>query len=271
MPKASFTLPNGTLVTIEGSIEEVENLLNFYVGENRGNKVDGVDTKDKSIEELSKTLTGKKAKPEEADILQLINLIKTCDEADAIEKFILDQTNEANRVLLPLLIVYEHLDNAFGLTTSEISRITIELGAKVSRQNSLRALKYSASGFVMKAGNPPRYTLNRRGLAHLRAIIAGSDNTKTDKNAPTVNLTPKRGRRSKKTSTSKKSPQKLISDLKDNGFFMEKKSLTEVQKKLEEMGFIYAQSSLSPSLLQLVRNKSLKRNKEEDIWFYINL
>jgi len=58
---------------------------------NRDKMVIKHDMNDKSITKPSKPSIGKKAKPDDDDIQQIISLIKTCDEANAIEKFILDQ------------------------------------------------------------------------------------------------------------------------------------------------------------------------------------
>jgi hypothetical protein len=102
-------------------------------------------------------------------------LAKKCPEAEVIGRRILDTTNEANRVLVPLYIVHEYLDSAFGLTTSEISEVTIELGAKVSRQNSLRALKFTVPKLVIKQGEPPRYKIHRRGLIHMKSVLQGEE------------------------------------------------------------------------------------------------
>jgi hypothetical protein len=267
MAKATFKLPTGTLVTIEGTAKEIQNLLEFY-----GGSVNRPGKNEDTVEETkitTQSLLGKKEKPEETDFVETINLAKTCDEAEVIEKNVLLQTNEANRALLPLFIIHEHLNNAFGLTTTEISRITIELGAKVSRQNALRALKFSASGFVIKQGNPPRYTLNKRGVIHMKTVLAGEDSSQPDTSKTSLTPTPRRVRRTRsKSPTAKKGPQALILELKDNGFFVEKKSLADIQRRLEELGYIYAQTSLSTPLLRLVKGNKLQRTKDNDSWLY---
>lgn len=268
MPKATFNLQDGTLVTIEGTVEELHNLLDFYGGSRI--KPEG---NEKTVEEKrfpTQRSLGKKEKPEEANLLEIISIARTCKEAEAIEKYVLLQTNEANRVLLPLFIIHEYLNNAFGLTTTEISRITIELGAKVGRQNSLRALKSSASGFVIKQeGNPPRYIINMRGVAYVKILLTDEKSTPLDtgNQSPTPTLRKAHRPRSKSPST-KKGAQALILELKDNGFFGEKKSLADIQKRLEELGHIFAQSSLSGPLQKLAQSNKLQRTKENDSWLY---
>ncbi len=76
-----------------------------------------------------------------------------------------------------------------------------------------------------------------------------------------------KGSKSKKPSMG---PTGLIRDLIDNGYFKERRSLGDIQLKLEEGGHIYAQTSLSPVLVRLVKNKELRRVKENKRWVYVN-
>jgi len=75
---------------------------------------------------------------------------------------------------------------------------------------------------------------------------------------------------SKKSSQSMTGPKQRIFELKSSGFFEEKRSIMDIQKKLEEQGHIYAQSSLSPALVRLVRSRDLRRVKEDKVWLYVN-
>jgi hypothetical protein len=82
-------------------------------------------------------------------------------------------------------------------------------------------------------------------------------------------LTKMRGE-AKKTSKPR-GPVGYIQSLREEGFFKKKRDITEVQNALEEMGHIYAQASLSPALLHLVKNKRvLRRFKEGGVWKYVN-
>lgn len=72
-------------------------------------------------------------------------------------------------------------------------------------------------------------------------------------------------------------PTSYILELRDEGFFKIKRSLNEVQKKLEEKGHIYARTTLSPTLIKLVRRarpggpgKELRRIKDGTRWAYVN-
>jgi hypothetical protein len=75
---------------------------------------------------------------------------------------------------------------------------------------------------------------------------------------------------SRKSSQSAPGPKYRIVELKSLGFFDEKRNIADIQKKLEEQGYIYAQTSLSPTLYRLVRSKDLRRLKENKAWVYFN-
>ena len=66
-----------------------------------------------------------------------------------------------------------------------------------------------------------------------------------------------------------KGPVGLITELAEEGFLKSKRTLPEIQKKLEESGHIYAQTSLSPAALGLTKKKILRRLKEKKGWVYV--
>jgi len=68
----------------------------------------------------------------------------------------------------------------------------------------------------------------------------------------------------------RKGPKSLIDDLAKENFFKSKRTIGEVQKKLEEKGHIYAMNSLSPPLLRLTRERVLRRIKEKTGWVYVS-
>jgi hypothetical protein len=173
MAKATLDLPSGAKVTIEGTPEEVQELLEYY---------SSIESKVKPPPKATKITSKKKDKqPDlEPDLAKIINLIKSCDEAESIEERILDRTSEVNRVLLPLYIVHEYLDNTFGLTATEISSITSDLGVRVFRQNANRSLTGSGKGYVVsdslrKRGVATHYKLNRRGAKYMKSVIQGEE------------------------------------------------------------------------------------------------
>jgi hypothetical protein len=81
---------------------------------------------------------------------------------------------------------------------------------------------------------------------------------------------------SKKTDESKtkrktpRGPTGHIRALIKENFFKSRRTLPDIQKKLEEQGHIYAQSSLSPVLVRLVRNRELRRLKDKKGWVYVS-
>lgn len=175
MPKASLTLANGTLVTIEGTASEIHELLSFY----------GSATAKAAHSQAHKPALRAHPKPAssdpaeaEADLMAIVNHAKSCDEAESIERRILDQTDQLPRVLLPMYIVYEKMDNAHGLTSGQISKVTVQLGVPVKLSNvsttlSGAATKYVIGDTVRKLGQTVRYKLSRRGHAYMKEIIIG--------------------------------------------------------------------------------------------------
>jgi hypothetical protein len=177
MPKASITLANGTSVQIEGSPEEVANVLALYGGGKSGGVLPDEPSRPKK-RVLPKTESDE-ATPDSGattDLSQIINLIKTCDEAETIEAKILDKVSQVNRILLPLYIVHEYLNNTRSLTSGEVSQITTDLGIPVSQPNASTTLSGTASRYVIgdkvrKKGQAVRYKLSRRGLQYLKGVL----------------------------------------------------------------------------------------------------
>jgi hypothetical protein len=171
------------LVTVEGLRKDVQNLLDYYSNTHPSNPISPKDQRKIVTKPAHKAAEFESSADISPDtLIKIVNLIRSCPEADVIEKNILEaKSSEAVRVLLPLYIVHEYLENSFGLTTVEIGAITAELGnkVKVRRQNVLRAVKYSASKYVLgdrarKVGTGTRYTLSERGVQHIKSILAGN-------------------------------------------------------------------------------------------------
>lgn len=176
MPKAVIKLANGTIVEIDGSPEEIKNLLGYY-------GLGGEAARKKSVPVKSGSLRQGRGPtvPDEVELARLVNLVRTCEETEGIETHILDRPSEVNHVLLPLYIVHEQMDDAFGLTTVEIASVTTDLGIRVFRQNVLRTVKGSGARYVIgdrvrRRGQGTRYRLNRRGILYMRGVIRGGRN-----------------------------------------------------------------------------------------------
>ena len=110
--------------------------------------------------------------------MDIVNLIKSCDQAELIEENILNnKPSQLARVVLPLGIIHEHMSNAFGLTSGEISKISKELGVPLSPANTAHTLAGPAAKYVMgdkarKPGQSVKYRLNRRGVELFKNMIA---------------------------------------------------------------------------------------------------
>jgi len=180
MAKAKLTLPDGTIVTIDGTPEEVHRLLSLY-GSGTEPKVSATNPgREKSKKKVVKPKSPKTKSPEDdtVDPMTIVNLIKNCDEAEEIEAEILDHTSQVNRTLLPLYIVHEHLDNAQSLTSGDINNICTDLGVPVGQPNVSRTLSGTASRYVIgdavrKKGKAVRYKLARRGVQYMKDVLRG--------------------------------------------------------------------------------------------------
>ncbi|MBY0376684.1 hypothetical protein K2P96_01795 [Patescibacteria group bacterium] len=74
----------------------------------------------------------------------------------------------------------------------------------------------------------------------------------------------------KRKGSIKSGPASLIRELIEEDYFKaQKRSLSDIQKKLEERGHIYAQTSLSMPLTRLTRSKELRRLQEKKGWMYV--
>jgi hypothetical protein len=88
MAKASLTLPNGTVVEIEGTVAEVRDLLQFYGG-SAGSKAERREvavSRRSQKTDRSRTTRKKQSSSDtpksELDLSKIISLAKTCDEAE---------------------------------------------------------------------------------------------------------------------------------------------------------------------------------------------
>jgi hypothetical protein len=178
--KVSFELPSGTVITFEGTPDEVQELLDKAGASESTDTNPKSKPNSKSKQSIKQDLSGNPPSQITADILRIVNLARSCPQAEAIEEKILEnKPSETDRVLLPLYIVHEYMENAYGLTTVEIAEIMNELGsgAKITRQNALRALtkrqaaKYVTADKLRKPGSGTIYLLNDRGVQYIKSIL----------------------------------------------------------------------------------------------------
>lgn len=78
----------------------------------------------------------------------------------------------------------------------------------------------------------------------------------------------KKGKVNSKAKT-RKGPQDFILELIEEGFFATRRTIGDIQNKLEEKGHIYPQSHLSTPLVRLTRKRELRRMKENKTWVYV--
>lgn len=184
MAKATITLPNGTVVQVEGTTDEVRQLLDYYgsAGVKDAHVPAKAETPRKNTSRPARRSSSSEAggTPGRArvDLAAIVNHVKTCDEAEAIEKHILDRSSQVDRTLLPLYVVHEHMGNVHALFSGEISKVATDLGVPVSQPNASRTLSGTAAKYVIgdrvrKKGQPVGYKLSRRGLQYMQAVIRG--------------------------------------------------------------------------------------------------
>ena len=99
-------------------------------------------------------------------------------------------------------------------------------------------------------------------LAKVSGPTTGAPNRRRGKKGP--------GAPAKATNPGRKGPQTLLQELANEDWFKSKRTIGEVQKKLEEKGHIYAMTSLSTPLLRLTRSKVLRRLKDKSGWVYVS-
>jgi len=167
MAKSTINLPDGTIITIDGSPEEIKKILSVYQTE----KESGVIKKRKSAAGIKK-----EEKSEQDNILDVINYIKNCEGADAIEEKILDRASQVDRVLLPLYVA-DKLKNKPHLSSGDIHSVLKELGIKIALPNISNTLRGTASKYVMgdrqlkKGAGVVKYQISRPGRQYITKIL----------------------------------------------------------------------------------------------------
>jgi hypothetical protein len=169
MTSATLTLPSGTVVEIKGTVEEIHRILELH---NSGEQPRVPRRARRSPREISPTAIEGGAV---VSIHEIINHVRSCDEAERLEKCVLDGNSQVARALLPLYIVHKYMDDAFALAAAEIAEICKQLGVPMVPENVSKTLRGGAARFVMlePAGPPKKFRINRRGLQHMAEILSG--------------------------------------------------------------------------------------------------
>ena len=182
MAKFKVSLPDGRVVEVEGTIDEVDRLLATYAKGGGASQTNRQSSDDNAV---SKAKTAKlPLEPVDddgstiVDVAAIVSKIKTCDEAEKIEKQVLDKKSVLNRVLLPLYILNRYFQKSDGLTSGDVERITKELGVPIAVANASKALSETARSYVdgdkvRRKGSAVRYKLVRRGVHYFESILEG--------------------------------------------------------------------------------------------------
>lgn len=167
MVKSTIKLENGTLITVEGTVEEVAKLISIYgshgsvqtTKENKNAPKHDVDDGDKM------------------DTIALVNATKDSEYYEGIEKHILDKAGQVDRVLLPLFIAEIKFGADAALTSNDVYKFLKEFGINMALPNISKTLSGPAKNYVMsnsvrKKGTACSYRLSRKGKQHIEQILA---------------------------------------------------------------------------------------------------
>lgn len=182
MPTASIELPDGTKITVDGAVEEVEKIIKAYVEASKGSgnaaPKKQVSRRKTTVKHASTQSEAEETTPSnDPDYAGIVNRVHDCHETDAIEKEILDKRDVLNRVLLPIYIVHKYFDDDWELSSGDIEKITNDLKVKVHISAASRTLsgsgkKYLQADSVRKKGSTVRYKLNRKGVQHMEKTLS---------------------------------------------------------------------------------------------------
>ena len=167
MAKSTITLPDGTIITIDGDAEEVKKIISIYKNEITESFV----TKGKHVgEEKSEKFT-------QDIILDVVNHIKDRKEVNIIEEKILNKSSQVDRALLPLYIA-DNLSGKPFLSSGDIHSVLKELGIKIALPNIINTLRGTAVKYIMpdrqhkRGKGVVRYRISRPGKQYISKVLA---------------------------------------------------------------------------------------------------
>jgi hypothetical protein len=176
-PKANISLPDGTKIELDGSLEELQALTeHLHSRSAAAPQPRPAAHVPPAAQRPADTAEGGDG-DDEPDIARIVAIIRDCDEAETIEKKVLDKRDVMNRVLLCLWIVQKYVSQTMGLTSGDAEKITDQLGIKVhishaSTTLSDRAKAYVTGDSVRRKGGAVHYRLNRRGTQYFEGVLA---------------------------------------------------------------------------------------------------
>lgn len=171
MAKANIKRPDGTLISIEGSSDEIKKILTLYSDDSANRSFTNFSTK--------KVLKGgnKADQIESAEdiVIKIVQEIKNGEKAEKIETNILEQSSQVDRVLLPLYIAKKYIGDV-KMTSGDIYLVLQQLGIKMLRNNISKTLAKTGLKYVMKHrkrkqdGKIP-YTLALKGEKYISSLL----------------------------------------------------------------------------------------------------
>jgi len=179
VPKSTVKLPNGTLITVEGAVEDIERVITAATASSiSSGGFEQTSKKQNRLPSNAPSRTDSSVDEASVNLVEIVHLAKTCDEADAIAEQVLDKRSAVNRILLPLFLVHEHKSNAYGLTSGQISKVLKELGTPMDVRNVSTILSGPAKGLVTgdkvrTQGQAVSYKIIRRGVQHFKQALSG--------------------------------------------------------------------------------------------------
>ncbi len=126
-----------------------------------------------------------------ARIREIVKQLRTIDDAQRIESYILDSTNQVNRALLPLFIVQKYMNDAFALSAAEIAEVTKLLNVPMKQENVSKALRNGGAKFTTIEGESPKtFKLIRRGVQHIESLLTpkSQDSNNSDQTDPSAQV-----------------------------------------------------------------------------------
>ena len=209
MAEAKIKLPNGTEVAVIGSPEEIAKVVSLY-NETNSTPAPKAETRpNQRTQGFTEHSVDAENQPP-IDLAAIVNTINDCDEADLIERIVLDESDVVNRILMCLYINEKYFGSKPPMTTGDISKILKQLGVPVATANVSIAISRKANSYVMydgvrTKGSVIRYSINRRGFQYFERLLSGSEKvtSRQPKNAAT---TKKKSSKSKKMAARKARP-----------------------------------------------------------------
>lgn len=107
-----------------------------------------------------------------ARIREIVKQVRTVDDAERIERYILASNNQVNRALLPLFIIHKHMNDEFALSATGIVEVTKLLNVAMKQENVSKALRNGGARYISIEGeNPKTYKLIPRGVQHIESLL----------------------------------------------------------------------------------------------------